>query len=76
MTLHLPAALVNLFRSAPAPIDVLAPPDRPEWEKELIRLRGLTEIHRCKFDNLVFYDFTKKRLSRADTDRASQQAAG
>ena len=39
----LPSALVRVF-CPPAPIDVLAPPDRPEWEKELARHRGLSEI--------------------------------
>jgi len=64
LRLLLPSVLVRFF-CPPAPIDTISPPDRPEWEKELIRLRGLTEIHRCKFDNLVFYDFTKKKASRA-----------
>lgn len=62
MTLRLPAALVQWFRGVPAPVETLAP--APEWDRELQKLRGLTEIHRCTAENVVFYDFVKTRRER------------
>ena len=44
LRLSLPSALVSWFRHVPSVPDVVAPPDRPEWEKELARHRGISEI--------------------------------
>jgi len=55
--------LLSFFRSVP-PIDVLSPPDPPEWDRELRRLPGLVEIHSCKADNLVFFSQRQARRTR------------
>jgi len=41
--------LLSFLRSTP-PIDVLSPPDPPEWDRELRRMQGLTETFcaRCQ----------------------------
>ncbi len=66
LRLHLPAALWRWLTDPPPVVDVIAPPDRPEWDRELRKLQGLTEIHRCTLSNVVFYDFAsrKARVSR------------
>ncbi len=57
LRLLLPAALVAFF--ATPPIDVVSAPDPPEWDAELRRRHGLSEIQRASRDNLI--EFRRRR---------------